>query len=168
MQIGQGKDYLEYAKDRNQAKAACHQAVQDFEKSVATGAKQNPQAFYSYTKSKMETREGIADLIDSCGSKASSDSRKADILNNFLCSVFTEENMESVPECKRRQCNTPLCSVDFARESVLKKLKQLSPSKSPGPDVNVNCSYKPRFVMRRVGPHFLSGISEEHYIVSNV
>ena len=123
MQIGQGKDYLEYAKDRNQAKAACHQAVQDFEKSVATGAKQNPQAFYSYTKSKMETREGIADLIDSCGNKVSSDSRKVEILNSFFCSVFTEENMESVPEYKRRLSNTTLCSVDFTRESVLMKLK---------------------------------------------
>ena len=123
MQIGQGKDYLEYAKDRNQAKAACHQAVQDFEKSVATEAKQNPQAFYSYTKSKMETREGIADLIDSCGNKVSSDSRKVEILNSFFCSVFTEENMESVPEYKRRLSNTTLCSVDFTRESVLMKLK---------------------------------------------
>ena len=31
-------------------------------------------------------------------------------------------------------CNTPLCSEDFTRESVLNKLKQLNPSKSTGPD----------------------------------
>ena len=48
--------------------------------------------------------------------------------------MLSEENMESVPECKRRQCNIPLCSVDFAREFVLKKLKQLNSSKSLGPD----------------------------------
>ena len=63
MQIGQGKDYLEYAKARNQAKAACCQAVQDSEKSVSGDARQNPKAFYSSARSKMKTRKGIADLI---------------------------------------------------------------------------------------------------------
>ena len=124
-QTREGKDHLEYAKATNQAKAASRQTVtvQDFEKSVAREDKQNPKAFYSYAKSKMKTREGIADLIDSCGNKVSSDSRKVEILNSFFCSVFTEENMESVPEYKRRLSNTTLCSVDFTRESVLMKLK---------------------------------------------
>ena len=131
------KGYHSTKKAMNQAKAICHQAVQDFEKSFEREAKQNLKASYSeYTKSKnkMKRREGIRDLIDSCGSKASSDSLKAEILNSFLSSVFTEENMECVPECKTRQCNTPVFSVDFTREPVLKKLKQLNSSKSPGPD----------------------------------
>lgn len=136
MQTREGKDYLEYAKATNQAKAASRQTVtvQDFEKPVAREDKRNPKAFYSYAKGKMKTREGIADLIDSCRSKASSDRPKAEILNSFFCSVFTEENMKSVLECKRRQCNTNLCSVNHTKESVLKKMKQLNPSKSPGPD----------------------------------
>ena len=80
----------------------------------------------------MKTREGIADLVDGCGSRVSSDSQKAEILNNFFCSVFTKENMENVPECKKKQCHTSLSSVEFTKESVLKKLQNLNPGKSPG------------------------------------
>ena len=54
----------------------------------------------TYIKSKMKTREGIANLVDGCGSRVSSDSQKVEILNNFFCSIFTKENVENVPECK--------------------------------------------------------------------
>ena len=87
-----------------------------------------------YIKSKMKTREGIANLVDSCGSRVSSDSQKAEILNNFFCSIFTKENVENVPECKKKQCHTSLSSVEFTKGSFLKKLQNLNPCKSPGPD----------------------------------
>lgn len=48
MQTREGKDYFKYAEARNQAKGACHQATQDYEKSVAREAKQNPKAFCAY------------------------------------------------------------------------------------------------------------------------
>ena len=134
MQSRDGKDYLEYAKARNQAKGACRQATRDYEKSVARQAKQNPKALYAYVNSKMKTREGIADLVDGCGSRVSSDSPKAEILNNFFCRAFTKENMENVPECKKKQCHTSLDSVEFTKGSVLKKLQNLNPGKLPGPD----------------------------------
>ena len=49
-------------------------------------------------------------------------------------SVFTKEIVENVPECKKKQCHTSLDSVEFTKGSVLKKLQNLNPGKSPGPD----------------------------------
>ena len=62
------------------------------------------------------------------------DIQKAEILSNFFCSVFTKENMEGVPECKKKQCHTSLSDVECTRESVLKKLQNLNLGRLPDPD----------------------------------
>ena len=64
METREGQDYLLYARARNQAKQACRRAVQIHERNIAKDAK-NPKAFDSYARSKMKTRDGIADLEDS-------------------------------------------------------------------------------------------------------
>lgn len=127
-------DYLRYAKARNQAKTACRKAIQDHEKSIARDAKRNPKAFFAYAKSKMKVKEGLADLKDSDGNTISSDKEKANLLNAFFCSVFTNERMQDIPNCTKPKVNSSLKDITFTYEMVLEKLKNLDPSKSPGPD----------------------------------
>ena len=42
-----GRDYREYAKARNRARADCRKAVKNYEKAIAREAQHNPKAFYA-------------------------------------------------------------------------------------------------------------------------
>ena len=42
-----GRDYREYAKARNRARAVCRKAVKNYEKAIARAAQHNPKAFYA-------------------------------------------------------------------------------------------------------------------------
>ena len=83
METQEGKDYEDYAKARNQAKWECKKAVRDLEKKIAAEARTNPKAFFSYAKSKMKSKSGIADLIHE-GETATTNKDKANMLNDFL------------------------------------------------------------------------------------
>ena len=64
LQTCDGTDYLFYTRVRNQAKKCCRTAVRNFEKKIARNPKQNPKAFFMYARSKLKTKEGVADLSD--------------------------------------------------------------------------------------------------------
>ena len=97
------QDYQEYAKARNQAGAECKRAIKQYEKSMTNKAKSNPKAFYAYANSKMKTKRGIAELTDEKGNTATSNKDKADTLNRFFCSVFTQEDVNEVPQCEKKK-----------------------------------------------------------------
>ena len=90
--------------------------------------------FYAFTNSKLKVKEGIGDLLDKNGDKKCLDDEKANVLNDFFCSVFTQEQTEKIPHCETRKENCRLDKIVFDREVVLKKLKNLNPAKSCGPD----------------------------------
>jgi len=129
-----GKDYLKYAKARNQAKWACRQAEKDFEKKIASEAKSNPKAFYKYANSKMKTRVRITNLTDDDGNVVTDDKEKADLMNKFFSSVFTKEDLTNMPVFDERTYDHPLFDFPINPDTVKKKLVKLNPSKSPGPD----------------------------------
>ncbi len=129
-----GKDYLTYAKARNQAKWACRQAERDFERRIAREAKTNPKAFYKYAQSKMKTRARITNLTDEDGNLVTDDKEKADLMNRFFTSVFTDEDLTSMPNFDERDYDHPLTDFQITPDMVKKKLQKLNPSKSPGPD----------------------------------
>ena len=54
-----GMDYLEYVRARNDARKACRKAQRKLEETIAQQAKKNPKAFWSYAKSKTNTKSGI-------------------------------------------------------------------------------------------------------------
>jgi hypothetical protein len=133
LQTRDGADYLLYTRARNQAKSSCRSAVKNFEKNVAKNAKQNPKAFFSYARSKSRTNEGISDLkVDQ--RKVTSDEGKANVLNQFFSSVFTDEDLSSFPDCEERTVDSKLLNIDISEEVVLKRLIALNPNKSCGPD----------------------------------
>ena len=128
------KDYNQYAKFRNQAKRECKKADMEYEKSIAKQAKTNPKVFYSFANSKMKVKENIGDLIDTDGNKISSNSGKAEILNKFFCSVFTQEKTDNIPKPENRNENENIDNVIFTKDKVLKKLKDINSAKAGGPD----------------------------------
>jgi len=81
-----GQHYLEYVKARNAAKSEARKAVRRYEKEIAKRAKKNPNAFYKYVNGKIKTKDNVG-VLDSENGEAVTDKEKADLLNNFFCSV---------------------------------------------------------------------------------
>ncbi len=83
-------------------------------------------------------KEDISDLyIDPTNndSPTTADSKqKANILSTFYSSVFTVEPPGDVPTIPHRHCNIPMPSFVISEDMVEKKLLELNPNKSPGPD----------------------------------
>lgn len=130
----EGTDYSFFARLRNQAKWACRQAVVSFEKKLASEAKSNNKAFFAYVRSKLKTREGIGDLIDKNGNLASTNSDKAEVLNNYFSSVFTNEDLTNIPDpdpTGASECSTELLVTE---EWTRKQLSETDPNKAPGLD----------------------------------
>ncbi len=134
MESKDGGDYAAYARARNQVKWVCKNAKREFERQVAKEAKTNPKAFYSYARSKMKTKDGVADLDNGKGQTATTDKEKARMLNDFFCSVFTKEGDSRVPIFEAREPEDDLISFNITCDEVYKKLAALKPNKSPGPD----------------------------------
>jgi hypothetical protein len=134
METRDGQDYLVYTRARNQAKSACKKAVKEYEKEIAKNCKRNPKAFYAYAKSKLKVQDSIADLIKPDGSYAATDTDKANVLNSFFCSVFTDENLANIPDIDKKAFEKELNEIEFGKDKIQNLLKNLDISKSPGPD----------------------------------
>ena len=126
--------YVEYTHARNEATKEVRKAKRCYERSIANESKNSPKAFWKYVRSKTKTKSGVKDLLKEDGSYAHTDGDKADILNSFFASVFTNEDLTDVPEPDVMYDGEKLLDVPFTEEEVLKQLQKLNPSKSPGPD----------------------------------
>jgi len=128
------ENYNAYAKIRNQVKKASRNATKFREQKIAKAAKNNPKRFYQYVASKTKPKESVSTLLRDDGSLAQNDEDKAEVLNAFFASVFTNENDDVIPEFT---CDKPvdfLSSVVVTVPEMEKALKKLNISKSPGPD----------------------------------
>ena len=95
-------------------------AKRNFEKDIANKSKQNPKAFWSYVRSKLKTKAGVAPLLEKADDKTSirfDDKEKADILQDQFCSVFTKEPEGTLPSFPSRT-NRMLSEIDVTEELV--------------------------------------------------
>jgi len=129
----EGRDYQEYCKYRNQAKWETRKAVKNFERSIAEESKKNPKACFKYFKSKTKTDTRIPNL-EYEGKTYEKDDEKAEIMNNYFCSVFTNEDTTHIPTFEKKQVTIEHELPIIDNETVLKKLRNLKKHKSPGPD----------------------------------
>ena len=127
--------WKQYCRQRNAVRQLTRDAVRSFELEIANGAKRNPKKFWSYVNSKLKMRTGVADLIDPATSTlVSSDADKANILNKYFASVFTEEPTEPPPPDIATELSEHLTDLAIPRCTIVSKLKSLDKSKSPGYD----------------------------------
>lgn len=96
-QTRNGDDRKLYCRASNQAKLMCRRAVKYMEKNIASGVKENPKIFWSYVKSKSTLRESVASLHKHDGSTTTNDTEKAQVLQEFFVSVFTHEDLQTMP-----------------------------------------------------------------------
>ena len=80
------------------------------------------------------TKAKLEDLKDSAGMIVSNDSGKAQLLNSFFSSVFTEENIENIPEPTAQFTGIPIETIPITTEAVRHKLEIVKTDSAPGPD----------------------------------
>ena len=88
-----------YRTQRNIATNEVRKAKQYFEQKIAKECQKNPKAFWRYIKSKTVQKSNIGNLKYN-GKVAETDIEKADILNSFLSSVYSEEDTGELPDAE--------------------------------------------------------------------
>lgn len=141
---GRDTDYIKYCRLRNQTRWETRRAKVKFEKDLASNAKQNPKAVFKYVNSRLKTQQNIPDL-DLPNGIAQSDVEKAEALNTFFTSVFTQED-RTLPTIAMNGNNTVIPDLVIEQATVEKKLAKLKIDKSAGPD-----DIHPR-ILREIAP----------------
>ena len=125
---------VRYKISRNETCEKIRKAKRKYEEKVAENIKDNPKAFWRYVQSNTKTKEKIGVLYDQDGNVCTEDQEKAQLLNNYFCSVFTDENQSQLPVL-HQPLNTPIIStMETTPDSVKKLLNNLNVTKSAGPD----------------------------------
>ena len=79
-------------------------------------------------------RSKIPSLQKEDCSKALTASKKVDVLYNFFSCMFTDEDMDNIPDDGMTFLGDFLNSFVISKDAVCKKLMDLKHGKSPGPD----------------------------------
>ena len=80
----------------------------------------------------MKTRSGIDSIQLPDGSTATSDHEKAELLNLYFASVFTDENLASFPSIESEVSVPKLEDIIITTSIVFNELNKLKIDKSPG------------------------------------
>lgn len=127
-------DYQKYIEIRNKTKQTIRKTIKEYERKVAKSSKINPKGFWKYINTKLKRVTGIANLTKNDKTLSKSDKEKAEILNDFFCSVFTKEDLTNVPTLSPRNNDTFFTDIILTREAIKAKLNKLDASKASGPD----------------------------------
>ena len=128
-------DFNQYKKAQRDTCKEVRRAKRLYENKIANKIKTDPKLYYRYARSKMDVKDGIGPLTDEDGNVISDNKDMAQVLNQYFTTVFTDENMDNIPE-SRCLCSDEniLKDVDVSYEAVLKKLEETDPEKAPGDD----------------------------------
>ena len=125
---------IQYTELEKKVKKGTRKAKKNYERNLAKNAKSNPKQFYSYLKSKTSNRESVGPLKNSDKTLVTEDKMMAEMLNNFFGSVFTREDLSSMPLCEQSNITSPMQTVEFTPEVIKAKLVKLKKHSAPGPD----------------------------------
>ena len=130
--------YDVYKSKLRQSVKVNNNAKENFESRLANNVKNDSKSFYSYIRSKQRCKDKIGSLKDNAGHVINDDNCKADILNNYFVSVFTEEDCSYIPEpinlFEGNIVLEGLNNVELPEEVILRKLTEINVHKCSGPD----------------------------------
>ena len=99
---------------------------------VAVSLNDSPKYFWSYIRALHREETGIPTLRTSFGLPATSDCAKSNVSNEQFQSVFTDEDMQNLPSCKK--LFPDMTEINFDLDSVIKQLQKINPNRANGPD----------------------------------
>ena len=131
------EDYTNYKEALNAARNEVTQSKGSYEQKLACKIKNDSKTFYAYIRSKQTVRYMVGPLEDRAGNIMSQGFLMAEDLNGFFSSVFTREDISSlpVPDAKFQEAKSDyLRQLILTPEMVAKKIKAMMKNKSPGVD----------------------------------
>ena len=82
----------------------------------------------------MKNKPRLGDLKTSEGVLVQGDKEKADLLNKYFASVYTQEKLENQPSLESKYDGPPLSKPVITADTASKKLLKLNVNKAKGPD----------------------------------
>ena len=129
--------YEAYKHQRNKAQNEVKKTKQYFEKKLAENIKTDPKSFFAYTRSKTRTKYSVGILVDLMGEMITDSLEAAKLLNDYLASVYTDEEMGNLPDPVNiftKTLEESLQDIEFTTAVVQEKLSKMKPNKAPGID----------------------------------
>ena len=90
-------DCENYKESLNAATTEIRQSKRSYEKKLACNIKNYSKSFHAYVRSKQNVRDKVGPLEDSDGNIISKGFLMAEYLNGYFSSVFTREDISSLP-----------------------------------------------------------------------
>ena len=131
------EDYAKYKEALNAATTEIRQSKRSYEEKLACNIKNDSKSFYAYVRSKQNVQDKVGPLEDSAGNIISQGFLMAEDLNGYFSSVFTKEDISSLPvaDAKFQGAKSDyLGPLVVTPELVAKKIKAMKDNKSPGVD----------------------------------
>ena len=131
------EDYAKYKEALNAATTEIRQSKRSYEQKLACNIKNDSKSFYAYVRSKQNVQDKVGPLEDSAGYIISQGFLMAEDLNCYFSSVFTKEDISSLPvaDAKFQGAKSDyLGPLIVTPELVAKKIKAMKDNKSPGVD----------------------------------
>ena len=131
------EDYAKYKEALNAATTEIRQSKRSYEQKLACSIKNDSKSCYAYVRSKQNVQDKVGPLEDSAGNIISQGCLMAEDLNGYFSSVFTKEDISSLPvaDAKFQGAKSDyLGPLVVTPELVAKKIKAMKDNKSPGVD----------------------------------
>ena len=131
------EDYAKYKEALNAATTEIRQSKRSYKQKLACNIKNDSKSFYAYVRSKQNVQDKVGPLEDSAGNIISQGFLMAEDLNGYFSSVFTKEDISSLPvaDAKFQGAKSDyLGPLVVTPELVAKKIKAMKDNKSPGVD----------------------------------
>ena len=131
------EDYAKYKEALNAATTEIRQSKRSYEQKLACNIKNDSKSCYAYVRSKHNVQDKVGPLEDSAGNIISQGFLMAEDLNGYFSSVFTKEDISSLPvaDAKFQGAKSDyLGPLVVTPELVAKKIKAMKDNKSPGVD----------------------------------
>uniref|UniRef100_A0A670KJT9 Reverse transcriptase domain-containing protein n=1 Tax=Podarcis muralis TaxID=64176 RepID=A0A670KJT9_PODMU len=101
---------------------------------LAREVKSNKKGFYGYVRSKRKNKERVGSLRGEDGEMQTGDTERAELLNAFFASVFSDKENNARPEEFGANDSAEETQPRITKEIVQEYLASLDVFKSPGPD----------------------------------
>ena len=88
---------------------------------------------FKFVNNKLNDHRGIAPSSDSSNNFIFSDIEKANLLNDYFRSVFTQDD-GSLPQFPKRSHSSDICDIDITPTSIRKIVHKVNINSSAGPD----------------------------------
>ena len=118
----------------NLATTEIRKSKRTFEKKLAGNIKNDSKSFYAYVRSKQNVRDKVGPLENNRGNIISEGFQMAEVLNEYFCSVFTTEDISSLPVPFTKFEGNKSEHLGQLFVIIANKIKKMKDNKSPGVD----------------------------------